>query len=359
MVVKRFGRFLSLFLLGDNDYIHTIYPKLKMKTFVTLSLSAMLIGSVWMLSFQMTSPRLEESGISTRWPSLKEYKLTWEGYERSYWLYTPTARKLSPKVPVVFVIHGGGGYAQNMPKFTKKRFHRLADREGFLVVYPQGYGNQWNDGRDPQRYASLRKHPAFQENLDDVGFFMQILNELDRKHKIDRRKVFACGNSNGGFMSNRLICDRPDVFRGVGVITATMDIGYLPNCNPDRPAGLVIMNGTKDGGIPYEGGKQMVYGIQRGEVLSTDDYASFWVKHNKCQTQKPNVHLPDQDGDGTHVTIQEYTDCEDRSRVVLYTIHEGGHTWPGAKSLLYEMIAGKTTMEINACDILWEFFKTL
>lgn len=296
---------------------------------------------------------------SQTWPLFKEYTFEWQGYERSYWLYRPTPKRLGEAVPLVFVIHGGGGYAKNMPKFTKSRFNRLADQDGFLVVYPQGLGNQWNDGRDPKKYPALAKLRTWKENTDDVGFLLEIIEKLAKAYPINREKIFVCGNSNGGFMSNRLICDRPDVFRGAGVITATMDESYLPKCQPSRSAGLVIMNGTEDGAIPLEGGSLKVYGSYRGEVMAATNYVDFWVKHNNCQTLKDIIAIPDQDGDGTHVTVEEYTDCDDNSRVVFYTVHGGGHTWPGAKSPLYEMLAGKTTLEINACDILWEFFQTL
>lgn len=323
---------------------------------------SILLGFVAILAlifWSVQSTANSEKKESDSWPLFKEFQFTWEGLERSYWLYRPSRRKLSDSIPVLFVLHGGGGLAKNMPRFTKKQFHQLADRDGFLVVYPQGYGNQWNDGRDPETYPPLAKQPAWKDNLDDVGFLVEILERLDARYSIDREKVFVCGNSNGGFMSNRLLCDRPDVFRGAGVITATMDKSYFSECHPNQPVGLVIMNGTADDAIPYDGGPQLVFSVQRGDILSTEEYTDFWVAHNNCQTQKPQVSIPDQDGDGTHVSVQEYTDCDDHSRVVLYTIHEGGHTWPGAKSPLYELIAGKTSMEIVACEVLWEFFQTL
>jgi len=192
--------------------------------------------------------------------SFKAYQFHFQRVDRLYWLYQPEAKNLQSRIPVVLVLHGGGGLAQNMPGFTNKGFQKLADRDGFLVVYPQGKGKQWNDGRDPKAYPVLNKYDAWSNNLDDVGFLVEILNRLETMYPINREKVFACGNSNGGFMSNRLICERPDVFKGAGIITATMDTTYLNRCRPSLPVGVIIMNGTLDKAIPYDGGPLMASG---------------------------------------------------------------------------------------------------
>jgi len=297
---------------------------------------------------------------TTRPATFEEHKITWDGHERSFWLYKPADEVLKTPAPVVFVLHGGGGAAQNMPAFINYGFAKLANEDGFLVVYPQGLGSSWNDGRDPKVYPSISNQIAWRDNIDDVGFLVETLNALENLgFTIDREKTFACGNSNGGFMSNRLICDRPDVFRGAGVITATMDVTYASECNPSHPVGLVVMNGTEDKSIPYDGGDLIVFYAKRGEILSTEKYVDFWAKHNKCKTKEPVVSIPDKDKDGTSVQLYEYTGGKDGTRILLYKIEGGGHTWPGARAPFYELIAGKPCMEINACEILWDFFQSL
>jgi polyhydroxybutyrate depolymerase len=166
-------------------------------------------------------------------------------------------------------------------------------------------------------------------------------------------------------MSNRLICDRPDVFKGAGVITATMDRSFYNNCNPDRPVGIVVMNGTKDYAIPYDGGKLEIGGKVRADVISTDEYMEFWAEHNNCSGSKPVVHLPDSEpDDGTTVSVLEFTGCDNGGKVILYAIHGGGHTWPGGQdetfvTRLMEHFVGETSHEINAIDVMWDFFMGL
>lgn len=298
--------------------------------------------------------------------SFKPHEFRFQGIDRHYWLYQPAARKLQSSIPVVFVLHGGGGFAKNMPNFINRGFQKLADRDGFLVVYPQGVGNQWNDGRDPTSYPVLNKHAAWSKNVDDVGFLVEILNRLETVYPIDRDKVFACGNSNGGFMSNRLICDRPDVFKGAGIITATMDASYVNRCRPTLPVAVIIMNGTLDTAIPYDGGPLMISsGTQKGYSISTEEYTLFWAKHNGCSGVSPVTYLPDKEpDDGTTVSFVQHTGCKPGGNVTLYTIHGGGHTWPGGSDStpvlkLMETVVGKTSHEINACEIMWHFFMSL
>lgn len=300
-----------------------------------------------------------EAEMRTEWPTFKEYQMQWEGYDRSYWLYKPSNWKLKKPTPVLFAIHGGGGDAQAMYKGTDGKFNQLANEHGFLVVYPNGIERQWNDGRFEGEYEGIAHQTAWKENLDDVGFLINILNQLKETFEIDHNRVFACGISNGGFMTNRLLCERSDIFKAGGVITATVDVAYLPLCQPSQPVGVIVMNGTADTAVPYDGGPLNSWLGSRGNALSTNNYIEFWTKHNACQTASETLDLPDTDGDGTHVSIVEYQNCNNRGKVKLYTIHEGGHTWPGDVSPLYSLIAGKTSMEINACEEIWNFFQSL
>lgn len=284
---------------------------------------------------------------------IEKYSMNWGGYERSYWVHLPPAQKMASPAPLLFVLHGGGGTAKGMPGFTFGRFNELADQDGFIVVYPQGIEKQWNDGRIGDQTK------AWKENIDDVGFIVKIVESLSKEYNIDQERIFTSGISNGGFMSSRLLCDRPDVFRGGAVLTATISEDYFPKCQPAQPAAVLIMNGTEDTLVPYNGGPVKVLNKTRGTVLSTDDYVNFWMEKNGCTTKKPMVNLPDKKDDGTTVTIQEYTDCNKRGSLILYTIKGGGHTWPGGIQYLGERLVGKTSREIIACDVIWEYFNSL
>lgn len=284
---------------------------------------------------------------------LISHQMTWGDYERSYLIHLPPAVHLQKPLPVLFHLHGGGGTAKGTSGLTFGRFNTLADRDGFIVVYPDAIEKNWNDGRKSNLVT------AWKENIDDVGFIAEIIKELKATYLIDSDRIYTTGMSNGGFMSSRLLCDRPDLFRGGAVLTASLSKDYVPECTPSSPVAVLVMNGTDDGLVPYEGGQIKVFNKPRGEILSTDDYVDMWKEKNQCVSQHPVVSLPDKVDDGTTVSIREYSDCADRGALVLYTITGGGHTWPGGRQYLGEKWIGKTSKELIACDVIWQFFQSL
>jgi polyhydroxybutyrate depolymerase len=315
-----------------------------MKSFITL-----FLGSITVLVFNLNtcaSKRGTTTGDQT-------YTLQLDGYERNYIVHIPPAEKLQKPVPLLFHIHGGGGTAKGTAGLTFGRFNELADRDGFIVVYPNAIDKNWNDGR------TLEDVNAWKENIDDVGFITAIVDEIKQKYKIDATRIFTTGMSNGGFMSSRLLCDAADIFRGGAILTASLSKDYIPQCDPQKPVAVMVMNGTDDPLVPYDGGPVKVFRKTRGDIVSTDDYVSFWKEKNGCTTKKNTVQLPDIADDGTTVSMDEYDACANQGALVLYKVNGGGHTWPGGKQYLGERWIGKTNRDIVACDVIWDFFKTL
>lgn len=303
-------------------------------------------------SVLLTSDYKEETVLAN---NDKAFTLEWKGRERTYFVHLPPKYKRTENMPILFHLHGGGGTAKKTPKLTFGAFNRLADREGFIVVYPQGVKKQWNDGRKGDISVAHR------ENIDDVGFITQIVKVLNTNYKIDNDKIYTTGMSNGGFMSTRLLCERPDIFRGGAVLTAQIGEEFVSKCNPEQGVAVLVMNGTDDKIVPYNGGevKPFKWSKPRGVVLSTDDYVAMWQKRNDCKIKEETQLLPDLKDDGTTVEVTKYSDCKERGALVLYTINGGGHTWPGGKQYLGERLIGKTSRDIVACNIIWDFFKNL
>ena len=281
------------------------------------------------------------------------YTLQHDGIKRNYIVHIPPADKLQKPVPLLFHIHGGGGTAKGTAGLTFGRFNELADRDGFIVVYPNAIDKNWNDGR---KLADVK---ASEENIDDVGFIIAIVNEIKQKYKVDATRIFTTGMSNGGFMSSRLLCDRAGIFRGGAILTASLSKDYLPKCDPQKPVAVMVMNGTDDPLVPYDGGPVKVFRKTRGDIISTDEFVGFWKEKNGCTTKKNTFELPNTADDDTTVSVDEYGDCENQGALVLYKINGGGHTWPGGKQYLGERWIGKTNRDIVACDVIWDFFKTL
>ena len=274
-----------------------------------------------------------------------------DGIQRDYILYIPAIYDGNQEVPLVLNFHGFGSNANQQMFYGD--FRDIADTEGFILVHPQGTtlnGSQyWNVGS-----------PGSSGNpVDDVGFIEALIDELANLYAINLDRVYATGMSNGGFMSGRLVCDRADVFRGAAILTAQISKDYLPLCKPSQPTAILVMNGTEDKIVPYDGGQITVFRKTRGDIISTDEFIKFWKNNNNCTSKKTTVNLPNKMDDGTTVSIEEYSNCADRGALKLYKINGGGHTWPGGRQYLGEKWIGKTSREINACEVIWDYFKSL
>ncbi len=278
---------------------------------------------------------------------------------REYWLHDPRKENAAENKslrPLVIVLHGGGGKAKKFDGMTgaAASFNALADREDLLVAYPQGYKKQWNDGRE---VATIEAQAL---ELDDVGFISAIIDRLVETHAVDPRRIYATGPSNGGHMSNRLACDLADKIAAVGMVIANMPVKMVKKCKPAKPVSVLILNGTEDPLVPFNGGAVAVAkrSPPRGEDISTAATFAFWLGQAGAPAGQDYEKelLPDTEPDDkTRVTKQEYKGKA--AEVALYTVEGGGHTWPGGRQYLFEFMVGRTSRDINATEIIWDFFK--
>lgn len=272
------------------------------------------------------------------------------GLRRSYIVHVGISCDRKVPAPLVIVLHGGGGNGEGMVKLTN--FNAVADREGFIVVYPDGIDRHWNDGRGVEWYR------AHTQDVDDVGFISALIDELSRKLTVDVRKVYATGISNGGMMSYRLGCELSDRIAAIAAVTASLAVNKVKEWSPSRPIPVLIIAGTADPLVPWEGGDIRFGGRTYGTVVSVPDTVRFWVEKNGCAARPVVRRLPDSDPtDGTTVRREAYSGCRDGAEVVLYAVEGGGHTWPGGLQYLPERIIGKTSREFNASEVIWQFFK--
>jgi polyhydroxybutyrate depolymerase len=275
------------------------------------------------------------------------------GLERTYRLYIPALYSATKLVPLVFLLHGGGGTGEGMEKLTLGGFNRLADREGFIVAYPDGIEKHWNDGRGLEAYRAHR------ENIDDVGFISALIEHLIRTLNIDPNRIYAAGISNGGQFSQRLACELSDRIAAIGVVAIQLPEHLPSSCAPKRPVSVLMMPGTGDPLVPWEGGE---IGFRRGRkfgrVLSVPESMRFWAKQNQCPTSPLITYEPDRDPkDGTRVRRETYGPCGHETEVLLYAIEGGGHTWPGGDQYMPARIIGRTSRDADANEVIWDFFK--
>lgn len=286
--------------------------------------------------------------------------LSVDGAKRTFNVHLPPGFRTNRSMPVVFCFHGLRLTGQLMMMISN--FNSTADKNGFVVVYPDGIGEAWDDGR------SNRGH-------DDLGFVSAILQKLTTTVGIDRRRVYASGISNGGYFSQLLACAMPDKIAAVGVVGATMMQQAASQCHSNRPMPIMFFLGTSDPLIAWGDGNGRnlgdlgdlvgVSGIgsvdsaiaRYGGLLSVPEILNFWTTHNHCPSGTPYSSTePDRDpSDGTRVKKESYGSSN--NEVVLYRIEGGGHTWPGGFPYAPASVAGKISQDIDACDLMWQFFK--
>jgi polyhydroxybutyrate depolymerase len=290
------------------------------------------------------------SNAKARSNQLVSKSLIHDGIVRTYHVYVPASLKRKKSLPLVIALHGGGGSGTKMPRFHN--FTEHADRNGFVIVFPDGLDKHWNDGR------GVAKYRAHRENIDDVGFISALIGNLIDDYPIDAGRVYVTGASNGGMMSNRLGCELSHKITAIAPVIATMAENISTQCSPTKPLPVLIMNGTEDKLVPWEGG-HVRFGRRRlGKIISVQATVDLWRKQNECRSEPHTTWEKDRDpDDGTRIRKTVYNHCRDDVQVVLYEIRGGGHTWPGGRQYLPESFIGKTSRDMDGMEVIWKFFK--
>ena len=254
------------------------------------------------------------------------------GETRYYTLHVPPGYDANRPTPLVITIHGASLWPVVQQKMSQ--WDRVADREGFIVLYPSGH-----TGSGPPHF-----------DAEDVRFIADLIDSVQRTHNIDRTRIYANGLSNGGGLSFLLSCTMPDRIAAVGLVAAAH---LFPSsmCKDLRPVPMIAFHGTADDATPYEGGKSPMSWILSMRFPSIPMVTAAWARRNQCApTPVESRVAPD-------VSRLEYAQCVSNAPAILYTIHGGGHTWPGGDAAyLPEWFVGTTTQSIDASSIMWEFF---
>jgi len=276
--------------------------------------------------------------------------LQYGGQERSYLLHLPESLPNRP-LPMVVVLHGGGGSAESAAKMTG--FDAEADKDGFIVAYPNGTDRvrpllnamgepgllTWNAG-GCCGYA--RDHA-----VDDVGFIRAVVAQVLKDNAADPKRVYATGISNGGMMAYRLACEASDVFAAIAPVSAIQDV---TRCKPAQPVSVLHIHGAQDENVPLAGGVGKKAVDQEGKTgrPPVQESIDFWVKADGCSV---TVHSKEPD-----VAMSNYGGCEAGSEVSLFVIQDGGHAWPGGQRIADFL--DTPSHALNATYEIWRFFST-
>jgi len=290
------------------------------------------------------------------WTLSDKQTINHKGLSRSYRVYAPDPPPKTP-CPAVLLLHGHAGSAdQLMGVKGRQSPYRLwlpiAERTSLILIIPDGLtgpdGKQgWNDARN------LASNPK----SDDVAFLTRLVETVSNTNPIDMNRVFAMGTSNGGHMALKLAAETPEKFAAVAAVAAANPEPIFAH-KPQHPISVLLINGTADRILPYNGGKMI---RDRGEVQSTDESIQFWVGHNGCDETPRNFEYPDgSQKDGSTASLATYTNAKTGVEVSLLRILGGGHAEPSEKqpySRLFLAIVGAQNRDIEMAEEIAKFFE--
>jgi len=293
-------------------------------------------------------------------PGLTTRTIQLDDETRRYAIYLP--ERLEDPAPLVFELHGGGIYIEDETgesghKTPYKLWMEIAEREGLIVVYPEGldgrYGKPtWND---------CRANASVNSDADDVGFISTLIHELAARYPVDESRIYVSGTSNGGLMALRLATELSTEIAAVAAVAAAMP--DQSKCIPPvDPIPVLFMNGTADNHLPYGGGTlSNPPNPDHGSVYSTERSVAIWTALDQADTTPAVQRFPDIDlHDGSTVTRFRYSNGIGGTEVVLYRIDGGGHSAPSIRerySRLFERYFGKQNHDIEMTSEVWTFFK--
>lgn len=227
------------------------------------------------------------------------------GETREYVLYVPDSYDGIAAVPILFNFHGYGGNASLYMMETDMR--SLAESETFILVYPQGSLLNGSPHWNPSLPSNENKSDA-----DDLGFIEALVNEISIDYRIDMKRIYACGYSNGGMMSYGLASHKSNLIAAVGSISGAM---IETDITPSHPMPVIKIHGTADVVLPYNG---------TNEFNSVENTLAYWVNFNQANTTPVVTNF---NNNGTLIEHFVYTDGDNGATVEHYKVIEGEHVW--------------------------------
>lgn len=262
-----------------------------------------------------------------------------DGRFRSFNIVVPD---FDEKMPLVFVLHGAGGNARTAENSFK--FTEYAKKNNFIVVYPNGtnilpFSLSWNGG--------ICCSYAVQYEVNDVLFFTELINNLEKKYNIDSDRIFFTGFSNGGYMSHRMACELSEKINSIASLSGSIGID---KCNPQKEVSVLILHGTKDLQVPYYGGVGPA--ALDGRFDKPTQYGfDLWKNNNECDSELIKT-------ENGNIVTEKYNNCKNNSKVKLKTFFGQDHFWSrGQEGLLF--YDTKNQQNINVTKKILEFFELI
>lgn len=251
---------------------------------------------------------------------------------RNYRIYIPTNYNAANPASLVLTLHGLG---DNMTNFSGIGFDQIAQTNNIIVVCPQALsdplaGAAWNSGAGPTYYIP-------NSNVDDVGFISALIDQVSLDFAVNPNKVFSCGFSMGGFMTEKLAIQLNGKIKAFASVAGTFGNGILPVAAgaPGRPVSIAHFHGTSDATIAYTGN---TYGND-AEVM-----INYWKTNNQSNAVGVHTVLPNTAADGFTVDHYKYTSPNNTSVIEFFKVNGAGHIWLGPSN------------DISYTTEIWNFF---
>ena len=229
-----------------------------------------------------------------------------EELERCWNVLVPSTVNLSEKVPMVIDLHGNTLTMEDQRALSE--FDEIAEDNGAIAVWPQGFENSWNAGYCCSAAGEL--------GLNDTGLIMEIVGRVVTNHSVDESRVYLTGWSNGCALSQKLANEHSDVFAAV----ACMSYYLLDDPEPDYSSIPVMeIHGLVDQIILYSNDAIHLPNVEAQEHGAIQNLL-LWAEMNGCQGS-----IPDSNSPSTFYSIQSFTDCENGSEVSLVTLYAADH----------------------------------
>jgi polyhydroxybutyrate depolymerase len=312
-----------------------------------------------------------------------------EDVDRTFIVHLPRAYDPKKKYPVVLVLHDADNDALDMIRLS--RFDQTADEHGVIAIYPNalrrrwtnfeadsqqqnrgGYGRQRGGGgggmggggiggsgggmgrqRGGQTGGQGGNRGAGRRSSNDLAFFNAMLDQLETEYSVDENRIFATGFSDGGFMDFQLGCNLANRIAAIAPVGAEMAKSQVEFCKnwTFRPVALLMINGTEDPVLPYKGRSSVP------ATVSAPDTAKDWAKTAGCGKSSQRTTIPPRASGGLQTNVDSYTDCTQGAEVLLYSIVDGGHFWPGGEQpYVPANKIGRSSDDLEANEVIWKFF---
>jgi len=324
-----------------NDRVKRI---LRILLGLLLTLLVLVVAIIGLGIYLLYTPDPDSSSLSG---TMTKGSIEAGGVTRTYHVYLP--KDLPKKAPLVFVLHGASESGAEIRVETGYAFDRLADRQGFAVVYPDGFEGWWNS------CTIIDDSEANRRDIDDIGFLAALSDKLAEEAGIDPDRIFATGVSNGGDMVIRLALEAPAQYRAVAPVAANMPARENFKCKPQAQAGasVLLIHGTADRLVPYEGGEGSLFGFYRsGKVLSSRETGQYFAGLYGIAANPAVTHGKTIDG---FPVDQWLWHGDSPLEVELFAIEGAGHVFPQPYYRARRLL-GASPRDPDGAELIWDFF---